>query len=286
MKSEERRARNEEEEAIVVQVAATVPALFAPRASFFALPKAGNSAEEYEDAWATSEIAEAAPGTFACAVADGATETSFSGLWARLLTAAYCAGVDTPDALFDVLPLMQEEWRRAVDAIPLPWYAEEKARRGAFAALTGLTLVAPEVPESDDAEGGSWTALASGDSCLFQVRDDDLIAACPLMCSGDFTNRPTLLSSDPASNDALAETLVYVGGSWLPGDTFYLLTDALACWFLASFEAGDRPWHILNAFLDADTGADAEADFAAWIADLRAARTLRNDDVTLVGVRV
>ena len=251
--------------------------------SHFALPKAGNSAEEYEDAWATSESAGVMPGSFACAVADGATETSFSGLWARLLAAAYCAGVDTPDALFDILPLVQEAWRREVAAIPLPWYAEEKARRGAFAALTGLTIVAPE---ADDAAGGRWTALASGDSCLFQVRDDDLVAACPLTCSEDFTNRPTLLSSDPASNDGIADTLVYAGGTWLPGDRFYLLTDALACWFLAAFEAGDRPWHILDAFLDADKEADAEADFAAWIADLRAARALRNDDVTLLGVWV
>ena len=255
--------------------------LFAPLSTLCSLPKAGNSADEYEDAWATTAAAETTPGIFACAVADGATETSFSGLWARLLTEAYCAGADTPEVLFDLLPLVQEEWRREVAAIPLPWYAEEKARRGAFAALAGLTLAAPD---DDESLAGRWTALASGDSCLFQVRDDDLIGACPLTRSGDFNNRPTLLSSDPASNAALADTLVYVGGDWRPGDTFYLLTDALACWFLTAFEAGDRPWHILAAFTAPE--ADPEADFAAWIAGLRAARVLRNDDVTMLAVRV
>lgn len=267
-------------EAMAMHMPTTAISLFAPPAARFSLPKAGNSAEEYEDAWATSGPADAAQGLFACAVADGATETSFSGLWARLLCEAYCAEADTPGALLDLLPRVQAAWWGEVGAIPLPWYAEEKARRGAFAAFVGLTIGAPG--DAGGATGGRWTALACGDSCLFQVRDDALLGACPLARAEDFNNRPTLLSSDQAANAGIGDTLVYVGGDWLPGDTFYLLTDALACWFLAAHEAGDRPWRVLAAF----AAPGDSADFAAWIAGRRGARELRNDDVTMLAVRL
>lgn len=246
------------------------------RADLLWLPKAGNSVEEYEDAWATSPD-DSSPGQFACAVTDGATETSFAGLWARLLAEAYCAGGTTPETLFAALSAAQATWRETVAAIPLPWYAEEKARQGAFAALVGLSLVAgPEV------SGGQWTALASGDSCLMHVRDNALLTAFPIASAAEFNSRPTLLSSDPISNAGLADTLGYVGGEWLSGDRFYLLTDAAACWFLTSYEAGEEPWTILDTLAEP---ADAPA-FPAWVAELRASRAMRNDDVTLLCVRV
>jgi hypothetical protein len=268
-----------EKDKVAVQDEAVTVRPFALLTSHFSLPKAGNAADEYEDAWASIPGGEeGASAPFRCAVADGATETSFSGLWARLLAEAYCTGADSPEALDAALPLAQRAWRDEVGAIPLPWYAEEKARKGAFAALAGLTIRPPAEGEA----GGIWTALACGDSCLFQTRDGELIVAYPLAHSDDFTNRPVLLSSDPISNAGLGDALEYGGKDWLPGDRFYLATDALAAWFLAAFEAGDRPWHILDAF----GGPDAGAEFAVWIADLRAARALRNDDVTLLCVRL
>ena len=53
------------------------------------LPKEGSREDEYEDAFAPAQAADDAPSEFLCAVADGATETSFSGLWAQLLVEAY-----------------------------------------------------------------------------------------------------------------------------------------------------------------------------------------------------
>lgn len=245
------------------------------------LPKAGNSADEYEDAWAVGDETPEAADRFRCAVADGATEASFSGLWARLLTRGYCDGgfPDAPEAR-DFAPL-QEAWAREVAAIPLPWYAEEKARSGAFAALLGLQIAAHA--GDDGASGGRWEALAVGDSCLFQVRGGRVILAWPVAAADDFTNRPTLLSSNPASNDdAVAAQLAPAGGDWLPGDTFYLLTDALACWFLIACEAGGHPWRDLDVIATADNASA----FVRWIGELRAAQALRNDDVTLLRVAV
>ena len=100
----------------------------------FWLPKAGNTPAEYEDAFWPRHYCLDSSGPVRLAVADGATETSFSGLWARLLVAAYGRGRLTVDENEPALRRIRRIWKRAVGQKPLPWYAEEKLRSGAFFA--------------------------------------------------------------------------------------------------------------------------------------------------------
>src|SRR5215510_11033783 len=167
----------------------------------FWLPKAGNTLEEYEDAFWPRKSLDRHTAMFRCAVADGATETSFSRVWAQNLVRAYCRGhLYQGKPLRKRLASLQQDWKTAVSRKPLPWYAEEKLRQGAFSSLLGLTIRGGEriVPYQ-------WDALAVGDSCLFQIRGDKVITQFPLACSEQFTNRPALLSSNPASNKRLAD---------------------------------------------------------------------------------
>jgi len=240
------------------------------------LPKAGNTVEEYEDACSPLRSVNRELWAIRCAVADGATEASFSASWARLLIRAYCKGQWSGRRLFLTLARLQKIWRQELDALQLPWYAEEKLRSGAFASLLGFTLVAP-VEEN----AGGWTAEAVGDSCLFQVRADDVITAFPMSCAAEFNSRPHLIGSIASSNEHLLEHVRTARGGWEPGDIFYLMTDALACWFLSTVEAGDQPWLEL-----ANAGAGGRPSFAAWIDQLRGERAIRNDDVTLLQVTV
>ena len=206
-------------------------------AEAFWLPKAGNTPEEYEDAfWPKKSIDRPTP-LFRCAVADGATTTSFSRLWARTLVRAYCRGqLGRGKAFLKHLAPLQQKWKMAVSQKPLPWYAEEKLRQGAFSSLLGLTIRGDQGTEQLQ-----WNALAVGDSCLFQTREDKVITQFPLTCSDQFTNRPALLSSNPSSNNRLADHIYPASGQWQDGDAFYLMTDAIACWFLRAVEGGEAP---------------------------------------------
>jgi hypothetical protein len=67
-------------------------------------------------------------------------------------------------------------------------------------------------------------------------------------------------------------------GELAAGDRFWLMTDALAAWFLAEHEAGGAPWREL--------GARTVDDFAGWVAGRRADGRLKNDDVTLIVIDV
>jgi hypothetical protein len=234
----------------------------AVRTLSFRVPRRGHSAEECDDAFACA----VERGRFA--VADGAAESAQSGLWARLLVEAFVGAVALP-AWPGWIAGVQARWAelaRPTPEAPVPWYLEDRQRLGAFATFLGLAL-----------DGPSWLAVAVGDSCLFHVRDGRLLAAFPLERSAQFDNAPWLIGSRTDPDKVPLERGALLGGEALAGDRLWLMTDALACWFLAEHEAGGRPWEELEALAD-------EAAFAARVEAWRESRRLRNDDTTLVGV--
>src|SRR5579872_5829734 len=104
------------------------------------MPKAGSSTEECDDAFCPEHEVEG----INCrrfAVADGATETSFSGIWARQLVRSYCHGdMDTPELRATAFRLLQEKWWKIVRRKRLAWFAEEKLQLGTFSSLLGITF--------------------------------------------------------------------------------------------------------------------------------------------------
>lgn len=239
------------------------------------LPKAGNRREEYEDAAWPARSIRYTGGDFRCAVADGATESVFAGQWARQLVQWYSQNRPDDSPLNAQLAEEQRRWQDEVRRAPLPWYAEAKAADGAFAALLGLRI------RPGKGGGGAWQALAVGDCCVVHLRGDAVLTSFPATDAGFFDNRPYLVSSHPQRNDRLEEQRRRAAGAWQPGDHFYLMTDALAHWFLAARAAGAAP-----AALVAAQAAAPRRAFADWIAGLRHAGDLRNDDVTLLAVTV
>jgi hypothetical protein len=239
--------------------------------------KAGNSEEEYEDAfWPKRRVFGERRPELSVAVADGATESSFSGIWARQLVHAYCRGVLNSSTLRDSLLRKQQAWARFVERKPLPWYAEEKVRKGAFSTLLGLSLK----DKDKMAVSGLWEAFAIGDTCLVQIRDETLLASFPLSTAAEFTNSPFLLGSNPEANIAIDSEVRNKTGNWQSGDRFYLMTDAIAAWFFREVENNQAPWRALR---DLDT---VELPFRPWVDELRAAHQMRNDDVTLYRIEV
>jgi len=227
----------------------------------FWLPRRGYAPGEYEDAFAADTVA----GRFA--VADGATEGCFTGLWARLLVDDFVTGA-APDvsAWPAAVPALQERWAADVEARPLPWYAESSVSQGAHAAFLGLAMAA----SADDF--CQWQAVAVGDSCLLHSRGSALLRAFPL-------DRADLVGSRAPSDDVVARQRLWTDGRGRPGDRLWLMTDALAQWCLAQIEAGDNAWEDLERLLTADGEA-----FREWTERLRDAGGLRNDDVTLLAI--
>lgn len=259
------------------------------RLETFWLPKKGASNSEYEDAFSPEVL----PGTevnqeyLSVAIADGATETSFSREWANDLVAAYTRKPNSfyPYRKNKPLSVLVRELgahlngriEQSLKAPDVPWYAEQKAQQGAFAALLGLTVWENG---RDSTDRGTWRAVAIGDCCLFHVRHRELLTAFPLTKAAQFNNRPCLLSSRADGNGELSQHHLHQSGQWQEGDELFLMTDALACWFLQRWELRSDPLELLDHVRD-------ENHFAELIKQERGERLhdgtplLRNDDVTL-----
>lgn len=263
----------------------------------YSVPKAGNSPDEYEDAYAFSAD------NFRFALADGATESSFADIWARSLVKQFSAeppawGVNDPAHFRDWLTPLQKQWHNGIRWERLPWFAEEKARRGAFAALVGMEFAQVVEPAPNRPPVGAtkepfwkrllsprrvkpppgWRAVAVGDSCFFQVRNHDLLTSFPLTRADQFNQRPTLLSSNPSSNHPVWSEVRRAEGACEFGDFFLFASDALAQWILARVEQGDAPWEELET-------VRSDADFSDFVSDARASGALKNDDTTVMFFR-
>ena len=249
--------------------------------SSFWLPRDGSPDEHYEDAYFPRRTGIRTAPRLRLAVADGASESMLSGLWAETLVRTWCRS-PRRRGMADVVASAMSGWDatlvayrkgREAEERPIEWFEQPGLDRGAHATLLGVELTRPPGGE------GRWSAVSLGDSCLFQVRDDELITAFPLADAAAFCNTPKLVPSSARHLGRVVAHLERAEGTWRPGDVLFLTTDALAAWFLAGAAAGEAPWRALNRIACDDTAA-----FAAWAADQRAGRQLRNDDLTMVRV--
>lgn len=247
------------------------------------VPRAGSETAQFEDAFWPRSNGPRQARRLRFAVADGAGESMLSGLWAGLLVRTWCKARRRP--LPHILRLAAAAWEVELAAYleererqerPIEWYEEPGLAKGAFATLLGLAFATAGA----DQHAGPWRAVSVGDSCLFQVRERSVLSAFPLKSSHEFDSTPALVPSRPDDADAVLAQAEEYHGDWRSGDRFYLMTDAVAAWFLRVLERGGEPWD------DLDHAGLGRSGFGPWVADRRRSRDLRNDDVTVVQVDV
>ncbi len=235
--------------------------------SVFKSQKQGNEPSEYEDASEPSLSGELLSERLSVAISDGATESSFASLWASVLVAAFVnSGLPADERFKKAVNKGARIWRRIVDPKTLPWYAEEKRKRGAFATFLGTCF----------GEDGSWEAIAAGDSCLF-VKKPTGVVSFPISDEKEFGSTPPLICSRRSEREM--PSIKSTRGEWSSGDLFFWMTDAAAQWFLHELNAGLFPWEVIASFADTET-------FLAWLSSARGSGIMRNDDVTILMLRV
>jgi hypothetical protein len=260
---------------------------------WFRTQKAGNAFEECEDKSYPKYLNEkhgvygfSSQNFLAFGVADGATEGMFSGVWAEILVKAFCRSKNNNVDVEYVVDKASKDWNswmrnyiaeRVRHSKPIQWYEEPGLKAGGFSTLLGFVLT-----YSEESRSSVWRALAVGDTCLFCVRDGKLVLSFPIENSSDFSNRPSLISSNLARNKESSESKRIFQSEWYAHDLFYIMTDALACWFLQEYEAGNSPW---LSFPFVCNGSE-EVTFESWVESLRSAKKMKNDDVTLIHIEV
>jgi hypothetical protein len=248
----------------------------------FSVWKRGNSSDENEDAIGLAEDERI------LALSDGATEGAFSRSWAEWLVGRFIiATVDDPSfertrdhaAYERWVHMALQEW--AAQAVSdaedrsVPWYVERARAQGGFATLLGVRITDVSC---DGVPALSWTAVATGDTCLFHCRGNDIVRQLPsLLTTTAFTISPQLLSSAGSRNEEALEATVFAEGIAFQGDCLLLVSDALAAWIVQACE-GQAHGPAIRRLRE----ITSEEDFSRLIDRERESRTLKNDDCTLV----
>jgi len=208
------------------------------------VPKDGNKPEQNEDAARIEFLpSENGPGVWLIAVADGATEAVYSGLWARTLVAA--AAPDWPLLSDDELDAQLNHVRRSFVPIKpdeqTPWYVRNKF----VAQGSQATLLAARVESLEDTEEFIIRAVSVGDCCLLLFKGNGEMGSFPVSTSADFGVHPSLVGSRPQT------ALDY--RRWearlQSGDLLLACTDAVGRWILQCVES-NQVGLLYTALLD------------------------------------
>ena len=170
----------------------------APRAFWTA--KAGNAPGDYEDAYAL--------GADCLAIADGATESSFARAWAQGLVENYiaCPDATRPPTLSRIqqwVQPLQTAWHAGVAWDRLPWFAEDKARSGAFATFLAFQMLDGEEKREEVSRKGEEI---QGESDTVQTSNSQLPSPADEMVS------PLAISFLGNALSALGDDLLAGGG--------------------------------------------------------------------------
>jgi hypothetical protein len=207
------------------------------------------------------------------AVSDGVSKSFFPKVWSKILVTQFVNRTDLKEN--QLLKVCQEEWQKKIDYIvSLPdtkWFTRSQYNRKDPALATFVRLQFFEKEKK-------WSASALGDSFLFFVPID----------FKDYQKELVKLSSkaEPIVFDNFPDYLTSIGESHkgkpkeksgnLRNGTFYLMTDALAEWFINEGE---------NAIGEI-TVWKSQADFERFIMQAIDDNQLTNDDCAILCIEL
>ena len=195
---------------------------------------------ESKPAEVSQDALAAAPEKGLFAIADGVTNSDYSGEFARALVRRWTAGAPESQAeLATWLGEAQAEWdaevRPLIAGKATAWYNRNKTWQG-DAAFVGARLVR---------KGGRRQIHLTGigDTVAFLVRGGRIVRSFPLERADQFSD---VVQALPSVGTPLHPP---VSATWdvEPGDEVFMGTDALSHWILGETEAGRDPLPALRA---------------------------------------
>ncbi len=183
------------------------------------------------------------------AITDGVSGGFYSGILAELLVQHFCTGT------INGLALQLKSWEAWLKPVQAKWKERVVQEVSDFAAsattasqdsmvrqkqsrlrtfdMAASTFIGLKI-DSPEEETTRWQAMVIGDSCLFQISDDDSVQSWPIKTFNQFPSIPPCFGSYVRCNAKYKPD--FISGTANAGDKFILATDALAKWIMQHFE--------------------------------------------------
>jgi len=209
------------------------------------------------------------------AVADGASESIYSGIWAETIVNKYLeygASLLNQENLEDLQEQFLTHAYQCIEEAPdtRQWFLYEKLERG-----TGATLIALEFSSSRTVD-----ILSVGDSCLFWKENysSEQIEMFPELSVQDFGNLPGSICHLSQSWNHLNQCIQQKRLTYTNQFQALICSDAFACWLVRELETNPSIWDDFFKF------EQEQSNFQEFISDLRNKNKIRNDDVAVVTI--
>ncbi|MCL5783337.1 MAG: protein phosphatase 2C domain-containing protein [Candidatus Thermoplasmatota archaeon] len=232
------------------------------------MSKLGNSEADCEDSF-NSNVR-----TLRYAVADGASSSLFSDVWARAITETTVFGTqdfftDPGKFIMNMIQKARLVWYEHINWQSLPWFHKNKAIAGSHSTLLGIQF-------QKEPSGYSYSTFAVGDTVLFKLQPDGTYESFPLSSPEQFNNTPSLVWSGkghpiPVNVRMIPPKTVWASGTFNASQHLFIATDAVAKWLM---EYG-KFQEVRNLMYDKEK---LRRYFTGEINSKR----MRNDDLTLV----
>ncbi|MBE9014966.1 hypothetical protein IQ272_02120 [Chroococcidiopsidales cyanobacterium LEGE 13417] len=248
---------------------------------YFSLPKIGELEQNIQDRFENS------PDGSLVALADGASTSLYPQKWAEILVKSFCHVAENPIESIrrsheSWLQPSQEIWRQYyLTKLQSPnrkwWQGGSEIKNRGSATFLGLQLQNLEPQNLEDFPKSQWQAVAVGDTCLFKLEQEtDNLLTFPLTAARDFKSTTLCFESLPEYTSFPPQ---FAAGWYEYGDIFLLATDALSQWLISDYEAQGEDWKKMFYFQN-------QHDFDCFINQLRQQKIIKNDDTTLVVIKV
>lgn len=208
------------------------------------------------------------------AVADGASGSLCAGLWAEQLVQRFSSGRLRATGEGWDMARLASRWRVSAQRRlvrqyggNLPWYVETKLEAPAQASLLGVEIQRDPI----DRNVVRFAALGIGDSCLVHMRQEGVLTTWPISHPDNFDNDPILIAASELE-EPVERMHPGLTGTIEPGDRLYLLTDAIAAWFMR---------HQPESAAMLDPLFAEPPRFPDWLNGQRDKQAVKNDDVTV-----
>jgi len=197
-------------------------------------------------------------------ISDGVSKSFFPKIWSDILVNKYVRQKDWKDTN-EYIVESQKEWQFKIDEIvnqsETKWFTKSQYNRKdpALATFVGLQFLEPDQ---------KWIAQALGDSFLFFIPKGSTEIENKLSTKPEpivFDNFPDYLSSIGSSHKGEKKP---IKGEKIKEGTFYLMTDALAEWFLLNTEQAKQTLDNIKT----------QEQYLETIANERNANRLNDDD--------
>ncbi len=238
----------------------------------FSEPKIGESSRTNQDYFAFN------PEGNLIALSDGAGSSLYPRQWAEILVNTFCRSAENPIEVMkqshqNWLNLPRQQWQqyyiqKLTDSTLKWWQKGSELKNYGAATFLGLSLHFPSQ---------QWQAVALGDSCLFKltVETGDLTVF-PQKTAEDFQSVTQCFISSP---DITSFPPQLIEGRYQAGDAFLLATDALCQWILRNYENQGQDWQKCLTLRKSE-------EFSEMLTQLRQDKLIKNDDTTLMIIKV